>query len=117
MRSTKLLMLSIGVLIAGATGGCSPRQVEVRSTPSTPSAEAPVLRVSNNLSQGVNVYVTVGGSEMFVKQVAANSTEQVPVQGVTSGSTVRLRATTLDGTRSYTKNDVVLSGTYGWQLP
>ena len=75
------------------------------------------VRITNNLSQGVNVYVVSGGTDMFLRQVGANSTETLPVRGVASGSTVTLRATTVDGANTYSKENVVLSGTYVWQVP
>jgi hypothetical protein len=75
------------------------------------------LNVSNTLSQDVNVYVTSGGADILVGQVAANSTKALAVNGVSSGSTVSLKAVTVDGTRTYTRDGVVLSGTYAWTLP
>ena len=57
-------------------------------------------------------------SDIFLKQVAANSVEHIPVSGVPAGSTVNLRAVTADGTRTYTKSNVTLSTTmYDWRLP
>jgi hypothetical protein len=46
------------------------------------------LNVSNTLSQDVNVYVTSGGTDILVGQVAANSTKALAVNGVAEGSTV-----------------------------
>ena len=65
----------------------------------------------------VNVYVVSAGTDIFLKQVAARSTETLPVRGVADGSTVTLRATTVDGNYTYTKDNVVLSSTYVWQVP
>ena len=107
---------SSAVLVAAALAACGPRQVEV-TTGAQPEVAETGVRVTNNLSQGVNVYVVSGGTDMFLRQVAANSTETLPVRGVASGSTVTLRATTVDGSRTYTKDNVVMSGTYVWQVP
>jgi hypothetical protein len=104
------------VLVAAALAACGPRQVEV-TTGAHPAVAEVGVRMTNNLSQGVNVYVVSGGSDMFLRQVAANSTETLEVRGVASGSSVTLRATTVDGSRTYTKENVVLSGTYVWQVP
>ena len=104
------------VVVALTLAACGPRQVEV-STGAQPSVAEVGVRVTNNLSQGVNVYVVSGGSDMFLRQVAANSTETLPVRGVAPGSTVTLRATAVDGSRTYTKDNVVLNGTYVWQVP
>ena len=103
-----------GFLIA-IVAACGARQVEVRSGP-RPTSEVSV-RVQNNLSQGVNVYVVSGGQDMFLRQVNANSAETLPVQGVASGSSVTLRATTVDGRNTYTRENVVLNGTFNWTVP
>ena len=103
-----------GFLIA-VVAACGSRQVEVRSGPRA-AAEVSV-RVQNNLSQGVNVYVVSGGQDMFLRQVNANSAETLPVQGVASGSSVTLRATTVDGRNTYTRENVVLNGTFNWTVP
>jgi len=108
----RILMVSLSMLALTACGG---RQVEVRTGPQ-PTADV-ALHVTNNLSQAVNVYVVSGGSDIFVKQVSSNSVEHVPVAGVAAGSTVNLRAVTVDGRNTYTKNNVMLSSMYEWRLP
>ena len=106
--------LAAALMFAVVTA-CGGRQVEVRSGPA-PSAEV-AIQMANNLSQAVNVYVVTAGSEVFLRQVAAGSTETLPVQGVATGASVSLRARTVDGSRTYTKDNVVLTGTYNWQVP
>lgn len=96
---------------------CGPRQVDVRSDPVPATDATYAIRLTNTLSQAVNVYVVSGGTDLFVKQVAANSTELLPVRGLSSTGPVRLRATTADGTRTYTKDDVVLTSDYQWRVP
>lgn len=108
----RVLMLSLSMLALAACGG---RQVEVRTGPQ-PATEV-ALHLTNNLSQAVNVYVVSGSSDIFVKQVGSNSVEHIPVSGVAAGSTVNLRAVTVDGTRTYTRNNVTLSSLYEWRLP
>jgi hypothetical protein len=105
-------MVSLSMLVLAACGG---RQVEVRTGPE-PAADV-ALHVTNNLSQAVNVYVVSGGNDIFVKQVAANSVEHIPVSGIPAGATVNLRAVTVDGTRTYTKTNVTMSSLYEWRLP
>jgi len=73
--------------------------------------------VNNSLSQAVNVYVTVSGSDTFLRQVNANSSATIAVQGVATGTTVTLKATTVDGAKTYSKPNVVLNGTYVFSLP
>ena len=108
----RALMLSLSLVVVAA---CSGRQVEVRTGPEPTSDVA--LHVTNNLSQPVNVYVVSGVNDIFLKQVAANTVEHIPVTGVAAGSTVNLRAVTVDGSRTYTKNNVTLSSMYDWRLP
>ena len=103
------------MLLVAAAAACGGRQVEVRTAPS--QSQSIGIQVTNNLSQAVNVYVVSGGSDIFLRQVGANATESLPVQGVASGSTVTLKATTVDGTRTYTRDNVTLSGGYSWQVP
>ncbi|MDQ2890944.1 MAG: hypothetical protein M3R65_10415 [Gemmatimonadota bacterium] len=107
-RFAALLMLTIAA-------ACGPRQVEVRTGPQ-PMSEV-TLRVTNNLSQAANIYVVNGGSDLFLKQVGANSTESMNVPGIAAGATVGLKATPVDGSRSYTRDNVMLSGLYQWQVP
>ena len=103
-------------LVASAIfAACSPRQVDVRTAPT--QATAVTLQVNNTLSQAVNVYVMVSGTDTFLKQVNGNSSATIPVQGVATGTTVTLRATTVDGAKTYTRPNVVLSGTYVFPLP
>jgi hypothetical protein len=109
----RTLMVSLSMLALVACGGG--RQVEVRTGPQ-PSADV-ALHVTNNLSQAVNVYVVSGSSDIFVKQVSSNSAEHIPVAGVAAGSTVNLRAVTVDGRSTYTRNNVTLSSMYEWRLP
>jgi hypothetical protein len=109
----KSLVLVAALALAAAA--CGPRAVEVRSSPSATAQVA--LRVTNNHSQAVNVYVTSAGNDIFVRQLAAGATETVPVAGVAVGSTVTLKATAVDASRTWSKPNVVLSSTTQWQVP
>lgn len=97
----------------GAMGGG--RQIEVRTGPTVQADVA--VHLTNNLTQAVNFYVVSGGSDIFVKQVGSNSTENVPILGVAAGSTVTLKAVTVDGSRTYTRDNVSLTGVYEWRVP
>ena len=109
--SAMLLALALAV-----TTACGPRQVEVRTAPTTTSEQA--VQVTNNLSQAVNVYVTTPGSgEIFLRQVPANTVEKVPVQGVAAGTSVTFKAVTVDGARTYQSRNVGLSGLFVWGVP
>lgn len=111
-----MLRIMTAVFFAIAAAGCGPRQVQVET--GTPSSSEVALRVTNNLSQAVNVYISGGGTtEVFVKQVGASSSEWVPVQGFSAGTIVTLRARTVDGARTYHKDNVVLESMYEWRVP
>jgi hypothetical protein len=114
MRNTIRVAVAVLALSGcGAMGGG--RQIEVRTGPTVQADVA--VHLTNNLTQAVNFYVVSGGSDIFVKQVGSNSTEHVPILGVAAGSTVTLKAVTVDGTRTYTRDNVALNGTYEWKVP
>lgn len=109
----RMVGLFVGALLVAA---CKPRQVEVRTAPTQQQAAQVSVRVNNNLGQAVNVYVTLNGTDTFLRQVAANSGATIPVQGFAPGSSVTLKAVTVDGVRKYERN-VVLTGTVTFPLP
>lgn len=104
----------LAALVMVSAAACS-RKVEVQTAPSVSSAVQ--LKVTNTAAQAVSIYVTGGGSEIFLKQVAANSTESLAVPGIAPGTTVRLRAMLADGSRSYTRDGVVLNDVFEWRVP
>ena len=74
-----MLRILAAIAFATAAVGCGPRQVQVET--GTPTTNEVALRVTNNLSQAVNVYISGGTTtDIFVKQIGANSSEWVPVQ-------------------------------------
>lgn len=110
---TLLASLAMAVVLTA----CGPRQVEVTTGPA-PAATADVsVRFTNNLTQAVNLYVTSGGTDVFLKQVAPGSVEVVPVRGIAAGTTVSLKARTVDGTRTYSRDNVYLGTNYEWRVP
>lgn len=111
MKSRRVLAVAVLLAVAAA---CGPRQVEVRTAPARTETN---VRVTNSLGQAVNVYVLSGDNEIFLRQVPANSEARLPVPSVAAGSTVRLRAVTIDGSRTYTSDSIVLEGTYPWRVP
>jgi hypothetical protein len=103
-------------LVLAAATACGGRPVEVRTAPTTATEMS--VQVTNNLSQAVNIYATpTGGSELFLRQVPANTVEKVPVQGIASGTKVTFKAVTVDGSRTYASRDVALTGLYVWSVP
>jgi hypothetical protein len=95
---------------------CGQRQVEV-STGAQPQSDV-VVHFTNNTNSLVNVYVVHGGQRIFIGQVSGNSTQNLPVANVPSGSVVTLEASTVSSSpRTYSRNDVALTGTYTWQVP
>jgi hypothetical protein len=94
--------------------------VETGETAATRSAVGePSIAFTNNLTQAVNVYVVTGtaGADLFLRQVAGGASESLLVRGVAAGASVGLKATTIDGTRTYSKQNVVLAPGYVWQVP
>lgn len=106
-------ILSMVLLVAAITA-CN-RKVEVNTAPSPASGMA--VHLTNNANQAVNAYVTSNGNDVFIGQVAANSEKTLPVSGIGSGTTVTLKARTADGSRTYTKDDVSLTGSTDWTVP
>lgn len=106
-------LLAIAFLIAAAA--CGPRQVEVRTAADLPPEAA--LLVENSLAQAVNVYVVDGTTELFLRQVPPRESVRLPIRGVPTGRRVTLRATTRDGSRTYSRQNVLLDGTFRWTLP
>jgi hypothetical protein len=87
----------------------------VRTAP--PQATQSAIQLTNGLDQGVNVYVNYNGNDQFIQQVRANTALRLPVAGVPSGATVTLKAVTIDGTKTYSKANIVLSGTVSFSVP
>ena len=108
-------LLVVSLALALATTACGPRQVEVTTGPQ-PAADVSI-RFTNNLTQAVNLYVTTGGTDVFLKQVAASSVEVVPVRGLLAGQTVTLKARTVDGARTYSRDNIYLASNYEWRVP
>ncbi|HZK79357.1 MAG TPA: hypothetical protein VFC35_10635 [Gemmatimonadaceae bacterium] len=111
----KILIASLALVVAATTSACGPRQVEV-TTGAQPVADVSV-RFTNNLTQAVNLYVTNAATDIFLKQVAAGSVETVPVHGLAAGTVVTLKARTVDGTRTYTRDNINLTANYEWRVP
>jgi hypothetical protein len=108
-------MKTLALALVFAAVACGPRQVEVRTAAPAPAENA--LQITNNLTQAVNVYVTYNGTDQFVQQVRAGSSLRLPVRGIPAGSTVTLKATTVDGTRTYSRPNIVLNGVYTFPIP
>jgi hypothetical protein len=106
-------------LLAGAllvvTGACGGRKVDVETAPK--ASAAVTLHFTNNDNSAVNVYVVNQGTDLFLKQVPANSTEDLPVAGVAAGTQVRLKATRTDGSKTYTSDPMALNAATTWKVP
>ncbi|MDF1502990.1 hypothetical protein [Roseisolibacter sp. H3M3-2] len=110
------LVAVAAALLAVALPGCGPRAVEVSTGESRPAESS--IDFTNNLSQAVNVYVRpASGSEVFLRQVGARSTESIPVRGISAGSSVTLRAAPVDGSTSYSREGVTLGRGVAWRVP
>jgi len=106
-------------LLAGAllmaTVACGSRKVDVSTAPKATAAVT--LHFTNNDNSAVNVYVVNEGTDHFLKQVPANSTEDLSVPNVAAGTQVRLKATRTDSSKTYTSDPMPLSATTTWQVP
>ena len=108
----RALLAGVLFVVAAACGG---RKVKVETAPKpTPTVS---LHFTNNDNNAVNVYVVNNGNDLFLKQVAANSTEDLPVAGVTAGTQVRLKATRTDGSKTYTSDPMALTAATTWRVP
>jgi hypothetical protein len=105
--------LALALLVAAAA--CGPRQVEVRTAAPLPAENA--LQVTNSLQQAVNMYVTYNGTDQFIQQVRPGTSLRLPVRGIPAGSTVTIKAITVDGTRTYSRQNVLLNGIYVFPIP
>jgi hypothetical protein len=105
-----------GMLLVAATA-CGGRQVNVETGP--PATAAVTVRFTNNDTSPVNVYVVNPGTntDLFLKQVAANTTEDLPVAGMAVGTEVRLKATRTDGSKTYTSDPMQLAASTTWRVP
>src|SRR5215469_16443488 len=99
--------LGVGWIVGAVLlSACRQRQVEVRTAPTSSQQAQVSVQVTNNLAQAVNVYVTANGTDTFLRQVAANTSATIPVQGFASGTSVALKAVTVDGARTYQRQNV-----------
>jgi hypothetical protein len=93
--------------------GCS-RKVEVQTAPE--AASGPAVTITNIATQAMNVYMNTGGDDVLLGTVKPNSTQTIPVQ-VQPGTRVTLRARTADGTRTYSRDNVMMTGPFAWTVP
>jgi hypothetical protein len=108
----------VGLVVAVfSLSACRARQVDVRTAPSQQQQAQVSVQVNNNLTQAVNVYVSLNGTDTFLRQVGGGSSATIPVQGFATGSAVTLKAVTVDGVRTYQRANVVLTGTVTFPLP
>jgi hypothetical protein len=111
-----LARLVLAGALAATLPACGPRQVQVTTGEAGPAASS--IEITNGLAQAVNVYVRVpSGSELFLRQVPANSTQTVPVRGVAAGASVTLRATPVDGSQNYSRENFTLAPGATWRVP
>ena len=106
--------LLAGALLVAAVA-CGSRKVDVSTTPK--AAASVTLHFTNQDNSAVNVYVVNGGTDLFVKQVQPNTTEDLPVSNVAAGTEVRLKATRTDGSKTYTSDPMPANTTMTWQVP
>ena len=114
-RVARAPLAAVLLFAAVAATACGARQVEVQTAP-TQTADV-AIRFTNNLSKAVNVYVNTGTSDLFVRQVAANTTEHLPVPGVRAGTVVTLKASPVDGSNGSSRGGVTMTEVVEWRVP
>jgi hypothetical protein len=108
-------MRALAAVIMFSLAACGPRQVEVRTAPTQTSDVA--IHFTNNLSKAVNVYVNSGESDLFIRQVAPNKVEHLPVPGISTGARVTLKAKPIDGSAGYERTGVTMTEMVPWTVP
>jgi hypothetical protein len=96
------------------TLGCGGRSIVVQNPP---PQSAISIKITNGLAQPVNVYVTGADAEVFLSQVAANTSQSVAVRNIMPGTMIKLRAVTRDGSRTYMREGIELRDGYEWRVP
>ena len=107
-------MRTILVAALAITLGCGGRSIVVQNPPA-PTAVS--IKITNSLTQPVNVYVTGSESEVFLAQIGASASQSVSVRNIAAGTMVKLRAVTRDGSRTYMREGVELRDGYEWKVP
>jgi hypothetical protein len=82
-----------------------------------PALSGPEVQVNNGTNKDVNVFVSLNNTDTFLGRVRAGSSLTLPVRAFAAGSTVALKAVTVDGSRTYSRSNVVLNGTYVFPIP
>jgi hypothetical protein len=113
MRCIRAGVMVLAMMTASALTACS-RSVDVESG-AAPAAEVSI-NFTNSTTQPANVYVLAPSGEIFLRQVAANSTEALSVRSIAAGTSVQLEARMPDG-KKYTSNSMTLSSNTSWRIP
>ena len=125
--ATAVLVLMLPTVVVGASEPISPASLPVGIDPapapgrvfgrmSAPAADDSV-RLTNTLTQAVNVYVVTRAGEVFVGRVDAGASAAFTVRGTRPGEQLQARATTVSGSQSYTREALVVGSADGWRIP
>lgn len=74
------------------------------------------VQVNNTLAQAVSLHVTVDGTDAFISQVPASSSQTIPLH-YAAGTVATLKAVTADGARTYSRPNIALTGVYKFDIP
>ena len=115
-RPHRVAVLAVAfALLGAAVPACAPRAINVSSGTEPAGAG---LAFTNGLRTAVNVYVRgPSGSEVFVRQVPAGTTEALVIRGIAPGAVVSLRAAPVDGGQGYSRESVSLGNGASWTVP
>ena len=99
-----------------ASTACAPVASFLGFNRTTPES---AIEIANTLTRGVNVYVLASDRpiERFIGQVGAGATRIIRVEGIATGTTVRLRAVPGDGEGEYRRADFVTGSSGTWRIP
>ena len=125
--ATAALVSMLPSVVVGASEPASPASpvVGVHPAPapgrvlgrtSAPAADDSV-RLTNTLTQAVNVYAVTRAGEVFVGRVEAGASAAFTVRGTRPGEQLQARATTVSGSQSYTREALVVGSADGWRIP
>jgi hypothetical protein len=84
-----------------------------------PARGAPALEFRYEGRQAVGVYArqASGYGEVFLRFVAPGAVDTIPLRGFRHGHTLRLRAVTVSGDRSFEADELVVQNGAAWRVP
>lgn len=111
---TSLRNCIVEVALVFLCAGCA---TSVRTATIPAPAAAVTISITNNLGTAVNAYVLRGATQLLLGEVGPNTTRRFPARGIHLGEIIVLRATRVDGSTSYTRENVRAESNALWSIP